>query len=184
MAQRAVDDLKNIIENKWSEPPDKKTRRYLGEFFDRTRIGNKIIAKVEGNHGTYTVSIEAKGKIISSACNCYIGKQGGCHHCRALALTFIKDAESFKAIRQKRLTSVRTMEDIAVYLRRTTLDSLLDEMKSKGITHKAFAESIGMNTRHLSSINSCEKRNMFYNELGATKLACLWVIEHVAKKPK
>jgi hypothetical protein len=41
-----------------------------------------------------------------------------------------------------------------------------------------LADIIGMNPRHLSSIKSSELRNRFYNELGATKLACLWVIEH------
>jgi transcriptional regulator with XRE-family HTH domain len=57
------------------------------------------------------------------------------------------------------------------------LDTLLQELKAQGITQTAFAESIGMNPRHLSAIKSSELRNRFFNELGATKLACLWVIE-------
>lgn len=61
------------------------------------------------------------------------------------------------------------------------LDSLLQDLKSQGISQKDFAESIGMNPRHLSSIKSSEMRNRYYNELGATKLACLWVLEHVSK---
>ena len=51
-------------------------------------------------------------------------------------------------------------------------------MKAQGITQTAFAESIGMNPRHLSAIKSSELRNRYFNELGATKLACLWVIEN------
>ena len=38
-----------------------------------------------------------------------------------------------------------------------------------------------MNTRHLSAIKSSELRNRYFNELGATKLACLWVLEHCKK---
>lgn len=36
-----------------------------------------------------------------------------------------------------------------------------------------------MNPRHLSAVRSSELRNHFYNELGAIKLAVMWVIEHV-----
>jgi hypothetical protein len=39
-----------------------------------------------------------------------------------------------------------------------------------------------MTTRHLGAIKSAELRNHFFHELGATKLACLWVIEHFGKK--
>jgi len=38
-----------------------------------------------------------------------------------------------------------------------------------------------MNPQHLSAIKSCELRNRFFNELGATKLACLWVLDHFKK---
>ena len=63
-----------------------------------------------------------------------------------------------------------------------TLETLLAELKASGITQSAFAASIGMNTRHLSAVKSSELRNHFFHELGATKLACLWVLEHI--KPK
>jgi hypothetical protein len=55
------------------------------------------------------------------------------------------------------------------------------QLKDKGITQKAFAEQIGMNTRHLAAIKSSELRHHYFNELGATKLACLWVLEHLGK---
>jgi len=49
------------------------------------------------------------------------------------------------------------------------------------ITQKALAEGMGMNPRHLTAIKSSELRNRYFNELGATKLACLWVLEHCKK---
>jgi len=66
-------------------------------------------------------------------------------------------------------------------------------MKERGVTQTAFAESIGMNPRHLAAIKSSEARHRYFNELGATKLAVLWAIENVEvgtasgtkpKKPK
>ena len=184
MTQKNNEDLIPIIRSGWPRSAGDKAKPYVGQFFDRVRTDNKITAKVEGNHGIYRVSIKVKDNETDSACSCYIGRDGYCHHCHALALTFIKDPESFTIIRKKKLTSVRTLEQLETYLKQTKLDTLLEDMRSRGITNKEFAERIGMNPRHLSSINSCEKRNMIYHELGATKLACLWVIEHLAKKPK
>lgn len=79
---------------------------------------------------------------------------------------------------------MKSLEDVDAYLRCTTLDELLKELKAAGVAQKDFAESIGMNPRHLSSIKSSELRNRYYNELGATKLACLWVIEHTGRARK
>ncbi len=177
-AQTDADEFKNIIEAGWRHISHPKVRRYIGKFFERTRTGNKIAAKVHGNYGVYLVSIEAKDKGTRSACSCYIGKGGGCHHCYALAHTFLNSPDSFKVIERKMLPKKPALEDISDYLQSTTLDELLKELKAAGIAQKNFAESIGMNPRHLSSIKSSELRNRYYNELGATKLACLWVFEH------
>jgi hypothetical protein len=80
--------LQSAIQKRWHKTAGEKAGRYVGKFFDRVRLGKKIVAKVEGNHGVYTVSIEAKGTSTDSACSCYIGGDGYCHHCHALALTF------------------------------------------------------------------------------------------------
>jgi hypothetical protein len=63
------------------------------------------------------------------------------------------------------------------YLRGVTLDDLIEQLRAIGITQKAFAESLGMNTRHLSAVKSSERRNRYFNELGAIKVACLWFLE-------
>jgi hypothetical protein len=178
-APMGTGELKDIIEAGWSHISHPKVRRYVGKFFERTRTGNKIAAKVHGNYGVYLVSIEAKDKGTRSACSCYVGKGGGCHHCYALAHTFLNSPDSFKVIERKALPKKPALEDISDYLQGATLDELLKELKAAGVAQKDFAESIGMNPRHLSSIKSSELRNRYYNELGATKLACLWVIEHI-----
>jgi len=177
------DLLKIAIEASRKEQPGAKAKRYIGNFFDRIRIDNKIIAKVEGNHGIYTVSIDIKDNLTDSACSCYIGGNGYCHHCEALAFTFLNNPDSFMVSKHKTLKEVRNLNQVQAYLKGKSLDSLLHELKAQGITNKEFAESIEMNPRNLSSIRSSELRNRYYNELGAVKLACLWVFEHI-KKPK
>lgn len=183
-AQMDLNELKNIIEANWSRISHPKVRLYIGKFFERTRTDNKIAAKVHGNYGVYLVSIEVKDTGTRSACSCYVGKGGGCHHCSALAHTFLNSPDSFKVIERKTLQRTPALEDISDYLRGVTLDELLKELKASGIAQKDFAEAIGMNPRHLSSIKSSELRNRFYNELGATKLACLWMIEHSSRSRK
>ena len=182
--QTDVDELKTIIEAHWRHASHPKVQRYVGKFFGRTRTANKIAAKVNGNYGVYLVSIEAKEQGTRSACSCYIGKGGGCHHCQALARTFLNHPASFQIVERKPLRKIATPEEIADYLRGTTLEELLKDLKAAGIKQKDFAESIGMNPRHLSSIKSSELRNRYYNELGATKLACLWMIEHSKRSGK
>jgi uncharacterized Zn finger protein len=169
MNQTDLEAFTSAIQSTWDQLPSAKATRYIGKFFDRSRIGKRITAKVHGNYGVYTVSIGAKKAALKSACSCYIGKGGICHHCDALAFTFLDDPESFKPIKEKALNRVRTVDDLESYLKGKTLDSLLQELKAKGITQKEFAESIGMNPRHLSSIKSSELRNRYYNELVATK---------------
>ena len=148
-------------------------------------MGKKIVANVVGNHGTHTVSIQASPELkVTSACNCYIGERGFCHHCAALARTFLQAPESFVEKAAKQLAEVKELNDVAEFLESVTLENLIAQLKEKGITQKAFAASIGMSTQHLSAVKSSELRNRFYHELGATKLACLWTLEHYGEVMK
>jgi hypothetical protein len=52
-------------------------------------------------------------------------------------------------------------------------------MRAKGITQKAFCAAVGMSTQHLSAVKSSELRNRRFHELGATKLAVLWVLDNL-----
>jgi len=98
-----------------------------------------------------------------------------------LAITFLDDPSAFKAVKSKQVKEVRQLTDVRAYLDSVPLDALLTQLKAKGITQKAFAEQIGMNTRHLAAIKSSELRHHYFNELGATKLSCLWMLEHLGK---
>ncbi|MDI6768522.1 MAG: hypothetical protein QMD04_02460, partial [Anaerolineales bacterium] len=177
-----IDVLNQAILKNWSSKPGDKAKGYIGKFFNRVRIGAKITAQVVGNHGTYTVSIQATDLTTKSACSCYIGKGGYCHHCAALAATFLNAPDSFVEKIAKKLDDVRKLEDVTEFLQSTTLESLLAQLKEKGISQKTFAASIGMSTQHLSAVKSSELNNRFYHELGATKLACLWILERYGEK--
>ena len=181
MADSDLDIFRTAIQRHWSWGPSKKAKGYVNAFFAAQRRGTTITAKVVGKHGTYTVSIQVEPQGLRSACSCYIGKHGHCHHCEAFAITFLADPSAFKVIQTKQMKEVRHLTDVRSYLDSVTLDALLAQLKAKGVTQKAFAEQIGMNTRHLAAIKSSELRHHYFNELGATKLACLWVLEHLGK---
>ena len=173
--------LQKAIRSTWSGAPREKARRYINKFYALERIGERITGKVEGNHGTYVVSIRVDDGHVSSTCGCYIGKHGYCHHCEALAHTFFQNPDAFVKVISKDKADLSTLNDLPDYIKTTTLETLLSELKAKGITQKAFAESIGMNPRHLGAVKSSELRNHYFNELGAIKLACLWTLEHIGK---
>jgi uncharacterized Zn finger protein len=181
MSDAELEQLQTAIRRRWASVPSKKAKSYVNAFSATVRSGTKITAKVVGNHGTYTVSVQLDTQGLTSACSCYIGKHGHCHHCEALALTFVQDPSPFKVVKPKQRKDVRNLTDVQAYLHSVTLEALLSQLKERGITQKAFAEQIGMNPRHLTAIKSSELRHHYFNELGATKLACLWVLEHLGK---
>ena len=90
MADTELEQLHTAMKRHWPRVPSKKAQPYVNAFSAKARSGTKITAKVVGNHGTYTVSIQLDPQGLTSACSCYIGKHGYCHHCEALAITFVQ----------------------------------------------------------------------------------------------
>lgn len=183
MSTSDLEILKSTIQKNWSSQPSDKVKQYVGQFFGATRFGTKIMAEVMGNYGTYTVSMKIdEKKRLTSTCSCYIDRHGNCHHCQALGITFLQNSAEFIELKKRNLDEVVDIVDLPEYLRSVTLDELIQELKKRGISQKAFAESMGMSSQKLSAIKSSENRNRYFHELGATKLACLWVLERFAKK--
>src|SRR4029434_998420 len=98
MADTDLEQLQTVIKRQWSRVPSKKAKPYVNAFTAAERRGTKITAKVVGNHGTYTVSIQLDPQGLTSACSYYIGKHGSCHHCEALAITFVQDHGLFQVV--------------------------------------------------------------------------------------
>src|SRR5215510_7628849 len=71
MADTELDQLHMAIKCQWSRVPSKKAQPYVNAFTAAKRLGTKITAKVVGNHGTYTVSIQLDPQGLTSACSCY-----------------------------------------------------------------------------------------------------------------
>ena len=86
---------------------------------------------------------------------------------------------SFKVIEVVEKTAVSDSNSLKAYLDGITLADLTKQMRAKGITQKAFCESVGMNPRHLTAVKSSELRNRHFHELGAIKLAILWVLDNL-----
>ena len=66
------------------------------------------------------------------------------------------DPSLFQVVTPTQRTDVRTLTDVQAYLQSVTLEALLAQLKEQGITQKAFAEQIGMHTRHLAAMKSSE----------------------------
>ncbi len=177
-----LDELSTLLKKRLPVTTYEKTARYVGKFYDCEVRGRLLKGLVVGNHGEYRVSYEVtEGGYANEACSCYIGKRG-CHHTDALAHTFLQDPARFRVIVKLERSSMKRLEDVAAYLEGVTLEELLDEMRSYGILQSEFAEVTGMASGHLAAVKASERRNRFFHELGATKLACLWVLERFGKR--
>lgn len=162
MADAALEQLHTAMKRQWSRVPSKKAQPYVNILTAAVRSGTKITAKVVGHHGTYTVSIQLDPQGLTSARSCYIGKHGSWHHCEALAVTFVHYPRLFKVVTPKQRKDVRDLPDVQAYLQSMTLAALWSQLKEQGITQKAFAEQIGMNTRHLTAIKiECITSSLF-----------------------
>ena len=73
MADPDLDLLQTALKRRWSRVPSQKAKPYVHAFSAAERRGTKITAKVVGNHGTDTVSIQIEEQGLRSACSCYIG---------------------------------------------------------------------------------------------------------------
>jgi hypothetical protein len=74
MADTELDQLHTAIKRQWPRVPSKKAQPYVNAFSAAERRGTKITAKVLGNHGTYTVSIQLDPQGLTSACNALYSK--------------------------------------------------------------------------------------------------------------
>jgi len=172
--------LKQEIEKRWSNRHGRKIGQYVNQFTDCRQKKETIVGKVQGNHGVYTVSMGFYDGHFSASCSCYIGKGGYCHHCAALGETYLQNPNQFIPVTTKTRAETGRISDMSAFLEGVTLEELLGRLRRNGITQKAFGEAIGMSSRHLSSMKSSELHNRPHRELGATKLAALWVLENLS----
>ena len=176
-----TETIQKVLQTKYSPIPSAKAQQYIGKFFNCQRRTETILGKVVGNHGTYTVSLAIHDLSVNGHCSCYIGKHGLCHHCMALAHTFLNTPKLFQIIEPLKQEDVKQLSQLPTFLQGVTLEGLLQQLKAKGISQKAVAETIGRSTRHLSTVKSSELRHHYFNELGAIKLACLWILDNYQK---
>ncbi|MHB0869159.1 MAG: hypothetical protein ACYC66_06335 [Chloroflexota bacterium] len=156
---------------------DIKARRYVGRFFHRRRVGRRIAAEVEGNHGTYSVSISVGARGVSASCSCYVGARGECHHVRALSQTFMEEPETFAPQETRTRRQLRTLDDLQVYLESASLETLLVELHGRGLDQGQLRSMLGMGRRTLGDALQGEKQGDPSNTAGALKLACLYLLE-------
>lgn len=169
--------LLEAIQNRYQSSPSDKAKRYVNAFYSKVKKGETINAKVEGNHGTYKVSIRLKNNYLDESCSCYIGKNG-CHHTTALAHNYKAAPTTFEEQKVSPRTAVKDLKTLRAYLDDVSLEDLINELKEKkGITQAAFGRGIGVSSQHISVVKKAESRNRHFKELGAIKLACLYVLE-------
>ncbi len=70
-----------------------------------------------------------------------------------------------------------SLDDLERYLKTTTLESLLDECRARGITQKRLAAMFQLPPNFLTVVKSSERKGHYFNFIGACKIACLYALE-------
>lgn len=74
------------------------------------------------------------------------------------------------------MSEFNNLDELESYLEATTLESLLDECRRRGITQKRLAEMFRLPPNFLSVVKRSERKGHYFNFIGACKIACLYVL--------
>jgi hypothetical protein len=75
------------------------------------------------------------------------------------------------------LPTFDSLDDLEQYLKTSTLESLLDECRARGITQKRLAAMFQLPPNFLTVVKRSERKGHYFNFIGACKIACLYVLE-------
>ncbi|MBE7554290.1 MAG: hypothetical protein HS126_24790 [Anaerolineales bacterium] len=142
MLQTDVEVLKEALQRHWPGQPDNKARGYVGQFLMERAWEQKFQPRWRVITAFTPCQSESTSE-ESLLLVVVIGKHGYCHHCAALALTFLNDPASFSEIKTKPLAAVQGLAELTEYLHSVTLDELLQELKARGITRKPLPKALG-----------------------------------------
>jgi len=161
----------------WSRAQD-----YVEAFGGREHSPSEIRGIVSGNYGTYTTILRRVGDVLECACSCPAADDMDCKHAAALGLTYLRAPRFFKEIAGRDRTEVRALRDISKFLKGTSLEALVEELRGRGITQKQVVEALGINAGLFASAKRLEKRGRRYGFLNACKLACAYLLETVEEQ--
>lgn len=182
-----ADLIQQILKTRWQETVTAKTQHYIGAFFDMFSLRHGIYAKVQGNHGIYRVSIFPEKSHPEATCSCYIGKDGYCHHCEALAHTFLLNPLAFTIIPEQHIADIigaTIPEQINTATRSAALADIVEELERNGIRVKDVAESMGLSAQRFRAMIKRERQQGIVDDLTPIKLACVWLFHqfHTTQK--
>ena len=74
------------------------------------------------------------------------------------------------------LPHFKNLDELETCLQDTTLESLLDECRARGITQKRLAGMFQLPPNFLCVVKRSERKGHYFNFIGACKIACLYVL--------
>lgn len=159
-----------------------RAQDYVGSFFGTEASHREIRGEVTGNYGTYSTVLRRVGDALECACSCPAAEDMDCKHAAALGLTYLRDPGSFKDQAAADRTEVRALVDVSKFLKGTSLEDLVADLRDRGIPQKQIVEILGINSGLFGSAKRLEKRGRRYGFLNACKLACAYLLGVVERQ--
>lgn len=171
-------ELRNSFDPKtWGRAQD-----YVGAFENPEATSREIRGNVTGNYGTYTAILRRIGDSLEFACSCPAADDMDCKHAAALGLTYLRDPGVFQEMAKADRAEVRAVADVSKFLKGSTLERLVEELRARGITQKQVIEILGINSGLFGSAKRLEERGRRYGFLNACKLACAYLLEVIERE--
>lgn len=188
------DHICKLLSQNWPERTPHKAVHYVDAFDDRARIGNRIEGYVQGNYGTYRVSIDVSSTSMEVSCSCPAGATwDDCKHVIALAKTFIEFPESFPLLEELSWKDIVGFEDLHLFSRTNSVESLVTKIRREGMATIELATILDMALDDLDGsasfdeeddfgIDDLPSRTLLQAESRVIKIALLWVLERIATR--
>ncbi len=75
------------------------------------------------------------------------------------------------------LPAFDNLDELERYLKATTLESLLNECRARGITQTRLAGMFRLPSNFLTVVKRSERKGHYFNFIGACKIACLYILQ-------
>jgi len=154
-----------------------RAENYVGKFKNCSINNSSIKGTIRGNHGDYEVSLKIDSDPIEFNCECGKDDKTFCKHAAALGLTYIYTPWVFVSGQKMDRKSVRTIDEIKLYIKTTPLITLLDELKSIDVSISKLADLSGISMKQISTMVKEDANGKHHALTDPLKMSCMFLLE-------
>ena len=156
-----------------------RAQDYVGSFKECQAASREIRGNVIGSAGIYTIRLRRLGRRLECLCTCPAGEYMDCKHAAALGLSYIREPGCFRVLPTSGTTEGRALIALTKEARRTSLGSLLEGLRKRGIGRDLLTKSFGIQARDLTAAIRLKKQGRRRSFQHLLKIACIHLLHAI-----